>query len=257
LVASRPYAVHAPATHDARAPLLVLLHGYGDSHAPLETALGMDALADEHGFYVALPDGTPDSKGMRFWNATDACCDFESLPVDDVAYLDAIVDDAIARYPIDAARVYVAGFSNGGYMAHRYACDRAERVAAVASFSGAGWLDGAKCAPRAPVSVLEIHGDADPIVRYAGGDTSAVFPHAKGAAYPGARATIEAWAKRESCAPTPTRSDDGREEDTKFASCASGADVELRTLHGAEHRLPLTTGDLERVWSFLSKHARR
>jgi polyhydroxybutyrate depolymerase len=128
--------MRAPASHAATAPLLVLLHGYGSDHANVATHLGIAPLADSHGFYVALPDGTPDRDGARFWNASDACCDFDNLAVDDVAYLDAILDDALARYPIDPARIYVAGFSNGGFMAHRYACDRASRVTAVVSFAG-------------------------------------------------------------------------------------------------------------------------
>ena len=107
---------------------------------------------------------------MRFWNASDACCNFHGLAVDDVAYLDAILDDATRRAPVDPARIYIAGYSNGGFMAHRYACERAARLAAIAAFSGDPWKDATLCKPtrageRAPGS----RRDADEVVPYAGG----------------------------------------------------------------------------------------
>ncbi len=119
--------------------------------------------------FVAHPDGTPDRADRRFWSATDACCDFGGANVDDVAYLTAVIDDVAARYAIDPKRVWVAGISNGGFMAHRLACERADKIAAIVSFAGATWADPARCAPTAPVSVLEVHGAADPVVRYEGG----------------------------------------------------------------------------------------
>src|SRR5581483_722726 len=112
----------------------------------------------------AFPDGTFDRHGDRFWNATDACCDFDETGVDDVAYFRAIVDDVASRYTIDPRRVYAAGASNGGYMAHRVACDAADRVAAVVSVDGANWKDPARCRPSEPVAVLEVHADTDEVV---------------------------------------------------------------------------------------------
>src|SRR5438477_12771559 len=76
LVAARPYAMHVPPKHEPHAPLLVVLHGYGSNHANVESHFHADELADAHGVFVALPDGTQNRRGARFWNATDACCDF-------------------------------------------------------------------------------------------------------------------------------------------------------------------------------------
>jgi polyhydroxybutyrate depolymerase len=258
-VAARPYAMHVPVTHDARAPLLVLLHGYGSDHANVEMHLGVDALSEAHGLFVALPDGTPDAHGARFWNASDACCNFQELPVDDVAYIDAILDDAFARYPIDPSRVYVAGFSNGGFMAHRYACDRAERVAAIASFAGDPWKDSSRCTPRVPTSVLQIHGDADRVVPYGGGRPSdGAFrgpEYARAGAFPAARDGIAMWARIDAC-PDPVRADDAREEVLRYGPCAAGAEVQLWTRHGQPHVLSWSRADGERMWTFLSAHTR-
>jgi len=260
LITARPYTMRAPASHAATAPLLVLLHGYGSDHANVATHLGIAPLADSHGFYVALPDGTPDRDGARFWNASDACCDFDDLAVDDVAYLDAILDDALARYPIDPARIYVAGFSNGGFMAHRYACDRASRVTAVVSFAGEPWKDATKCVPTIPVSVLQVQGDADEVVLYGGGRPSdgrlrgAKF--ARAGVFPGAREAAAMWGTKDGC-PEPSRTDDPREETLRYGPCKEGSAVELWTRHGERHVLSWSPADGERMWTFLAAHTRR
>jgi polyhydroxybutyrate depolymerase len=255
LVVARPYEMHVPPRHPGHAPLLVFLHGYGDDHVGVAQWLGAEALADRHDFLLALPDGTLDASGKRFWNATDACCNFHFVPVDDVAYLDAVIDDAIARYPVDPARVYVAGYSNGGFMAHRYACDRAERVAGVVSFAGAVWKDASRCKPSVPVSVLEVHGDADPRVRYEGAEATAAKDALLRQAYPGAKESIATWARLDGCGTAET-SDDGRDERVRYA-CAGGSGVELWTRHKGTHILKLTPADMDGAWSFLAAHSRR
>jgi polyhydroxybutyrate depolymerase len=261
LVAARPYAMYEPSHHDARAPLVVLLHGFGDTHAGSVQGLGMAALADEHGAFLAAPDGTRDAQGRRFWNGTDACCDFTEPRVDDVAYVDAIIDDAIAHHPIDPSRVYLMGFSNGGFMSHRYACERAERVAAIVSFSGATWRDASRCTPKVPVSVLEVHGDADAVVLFAGGSVKDGAFHgdpafANAGAYPGAAETVQAWAKLDGCGDgTTTTPLSPRDQLTRY-TCPKGVEASLWTRGGAGHLLGLTKSDMEHVWEFLARHSR-
>ncbi len=256
-IAARPYAVHEPPRHEPRAPLLVLLHGLGGDHAEVARRFGIEALADEHGFFVALPDGTTDTAGRRFWNASEACCNFDDLPVDDVAYLDELLRDALARYPIDPSRVYLAGYSNGGFMAHRYACDRAERIAAVVSLAGDPWKDAALCKPRVPVSVLQVHGEADNVVLYGGGPAT---PATRGSlplgALPSAKDAVAMWSRLDGCTGRTT-TDSAREELARYGPCAGGTAVQLWTLHGTGHVLDRTNVDMERLWSFLAAHERK
>jgi polyhydroxybutyrate depolymerase len=251
VLATRPYEMHVPHEHLGKPPLLVFLHGFGGGHVEVAKRFGAEALSDAHGFLLALPDGTTDRAGRRFWNASDACCNRDHLPIDDVAYLDAIIDDAVARYGADPLRVYVGGYSNGGFMAHRYACDRADRVAAIVSFAGEPWKDPSLCRPTVPVSVLAVHGDADDVVRYEGALESRRGDVLE-AAYPGAREAVEMWAKKDGCAPAEERGDVVR-----YGRCGAGAEVVLQTLHGATHALSPTRDDTERMWAFLSAHSRR
>jgi pimeloyl-ACP methyl ester carboxylesterase len=112
---SRPYALKVPAGYDARhpAPLVVLLHGYTSNGDTQARYFGLPALADTAGFLLATPNGTRDLFGNRFWNGTDACCDWFRTGVDDVAYIDAVIDEIAAGHSVDPARVFVVGHSNG------------------------------------------------------------------------------------------------------------------------------------------------
>src|SRR5581483_6123544 len=165
----------------------------------------------------------------------DYCCGTTFTPKpDDVAYLTAIMDDVRLRYRVDEQRVFVVGHSNGGFMSHRMACDRPDRIAAIVSLAGAQWKDVSRCAPATGVSVLEVHGDADLVVQYGGSDL-----------YPGAVETTQDWATLDGCNPT-TRSAGAQLDLTsdlagpetqrvQHDGCPPGRDVELWTIHGGAH----------------------
>jgi polyhydroxybutyrate depolymerase len=241
LVASRPYRIHVPATYvpGDPAPLIVLLHYYGSSGAEQSAYFGFAELARDRGVLVAYPDGSVDRAGQRFWNATDACCDVYGMGVDDVAYLTAVLDDIERRYDVDRRRVYLVGHSSGAFMAHRMACDLAPRVAGIVALAGDVWNDPARCGPGAPVAVLQVHGDGDGSIPYAGGDLALgdLGP------FPSAPASVGTWAALNGCATgledTGERVDveaslPGAETRIERARCAAGA-AELWTIEGGRH----------------------
>jgi polyhydroxybutyrate depolymerase len=240
-LADRPFDVFVPSTYDSSTPmpLVVLLHGYGATGAIQEAYFGLQPLAEQRGFLYVHPDGTKDPLGNQFWNATDACCQRLTEDVDDVGYLMALVDDVSSRYSVDPDRIWFLGHSNGGFMSHRLACDRADRVAAIVSLAGATWLDESKCAPSEPVSVLQIHGTEDQTIDY--DDGGALFFRG----YPGAETTVSSWARKDACTgglvPVDETLDlevslEGAESTvTRTSGCPDGVDVELWTIVGGAH----------------------
>jgi polyhydroxybutyrate depolymerase len=251
-----PVADRAPGE---RLPLLLYLHGLGGSGSEALTNPELRALAERHRMVLVAPDGNFDREGRRFWNAGGACCNFDGKAVNDVARLEALLFHWTQRPEIDPARVYVVGFSNGGFMAHRLACFMDDRLAAVVSIGGAGRAPEEACAPVSTIAVLEIHGDADPIVRYGGGhvlDNRAADPH------PSAPQTFHDWAERLGCSvqakPKTTAVDldprlPGAETKIEsFADCPHGS-VELWTVHGGGHQVA-TPAMLARVGEFLVSH---
>ena len=198
VIVDRPYELRVSSKYDASvpAPLVIAFHGYGDNDdaASLEKWMKLTPTADERGYLYALPNGTYDKVHQRFWNATDACCNFYSSKVDDVAYIAALIDDVARTHNLDRKRVYLTGISGGGFMVHRLACDISDRIAAVVSISGATYDDASQCNPTSAVSIVELHGDADDVVPYAGGTVGGSGPPV-----PSAHDTVQHWATYNGC----------------------------------------------------------
>ena len=188
-----PVADRAPGE---RRPLLIFLHGLGGSGAEALANPELRALAERGRMFLVAPDGFVDREGRRFWNAGPACCNLDGKAVNDVARLEALIFHWRERPEIDPERVYIVGFSNGGFMAHRLACFMDDRLAAIVSIGGAGRAREEACGPTTPIAVAEIHGDADPVVAYGGGrifNDHALDPH------PSSRDTFHDWAERLGC----------------------------------------------------------
>jgi polyhydroxybutyrate depolymerase len=244
----RPFQLHVPESYDPAdpAPLVVLLHGYTSSANIQEGYFRLTAESEARGFLYARPDGTIDGRGDQFWNATDACCDFYRSGVDDSAYLSRLIDTVAASYAVDPARVYLVGHSNGGFMAHRMACDHAAQIAAIVSLAGAATADPAQCAPQRGVSVLQIHGTSDETISFDGGANA-------GNPYPSVAETMALWRDRNGCservdssaAPLDLDSTKPGAETvvTRYPDgCRDGSVVELWSITDGGH-VPVLTGD--------------
>lgn len=220
-------------------PLIVLLHGYTSSGQSITNYWGLGRLVEDYGFVLASPDGTREAGGDQnpFWNATDACCNFESSPVNDSEYILHIIDEIKASHPIDPDRVYVIGHSNGGFMSLRMAYEHSDVIAAVISMAGANHLE-RRDPPPFPVHVLQIHGTNDETIAFQGGEIREVR-------YPSARGTVERWADYNGCR-RPGVSREMRDLEAslpgyetgvlKFAAgCKRGGSAELWTISGGTH----------------------
>jgi polyhydroxybutyrate depolymerase len=164
----RPYLLHVPLQSVPAGgwPLVLELHGRGIDPIRFDRMTGFIAMADEAGFVVVAPSAVGE-----IWNDGRDQHAAEHGAPDDVRYLDAVLDDTLARLPIDERRVYAVGMSNGASMAGRFAGERSERIAALAQVAGTApnVISDSRRRTR-PVAVLQIHGSADPYWLYEGGD---------------------------------------------------------------------------------------
>jgi len=224
---TRTYLIHRPAALDASPALVMMLHGGFGSAPQAEKSYGWDAEADAQRFVVVYPDGDG-----RAWNVGGGCCGAPGRTnVDDVAFLAAVVHDVELALPIDPARVFATGISNGGMMAYRLACDTS-LFAAIGPDSATLLGD---CPSPHPVSVLAIHGTADQNIPYDGGEGSG-FAKIDGPSIPSVN---QLWRTADGCDP-PTSSVSG-DVTTSIASCPSRRTVELITIAGAGHQWPGST----------------
>ena len=174
-------------------PLTILLHGYTSSGRNQDSYFQASDLADDYGFLFAAPDGVREPSGneSRFWNASDACCNFFGVEVDDSEYVRSIIDEMKQRYNVDENRVFLIGHSNGGFMSFRMAYEHSDAVAAIASLAGANHMDQRE-APENPVHILQIHGTNDETIGYQGGD---IMDNR----YPSALQSVRRWATYNGC----------------------------------------------------------
>lgn len=236
-----------------RLPLLVFLHGLGGSGSESAAALGLAAFAERERVVVLAPDGPQDSVGRRFWNAHPACCDFEASGVDHVRELGERIDAIARRSPVDAQRIFLVGFSNGGFMALRLACVLGDRVRGVASIAGAGPGAATSCSSAVP-HVLLVHGDRDTVVRYEGGS---VFDEPALPRHGSARESFEEWADRAGCqraaqaaVPFDAVSAIPGSETVELSgeACRRGS-VGLWTVRGGIHAIG-GSSLIERIWTY-------
>ena len=142
--------------------LVINLHGAGMKAVSSRPTTDYNSVADRYGFVVAYPNGIdstwadgrgrrPDRQGGRR----------RRLPRGP----DRATREPRLRHP--ARHVFVTGMSAGAFMANRLVCDRADLVTAIAPV--AGTLGAGALRPSRPVSVMAVHGTADPVVPYGGG----------------------------------------------------------------------------------------
>lgn len=239
---ARQFVLHVPAAPPRRFrfsrpyPLLLLLHGSNSDGATIERESGMDSLAERYHVVVAYPDGARSILGRvtADWNAGECCGYAQHRQIDDVGFLRAIVEDVSRRLPIDQRRIYVGGFSDGGRMAYRAACELADRVAAIAVVSGS--LKVAGCHPMRPVPLIAIHGTADDNVSYddAVPDSVAVAgPDGAGTTPP----SLRYWARLADCRTFAEQRIASHVRRGTFGRCAGSA-ITLLTVDGGTHGWP-------------------
>jgi polyhydroxybutyrate depolymerase len=226
--ASRTFHLYRPQGLPDGAPLVVMLHGGFGNGAQAERSYNWDSEADNGHFMVAYPDGI-----LRAWNAGSCCGEPQRTNVDDVGFITAMVGAIEQQMPIDRARIYVTGMSNGAMMALRLGC-QTDTFAAIAPVAGTLLSD---CGGARPTSVLQIHGTADDRVPYNGGPGKAFS--ANGTARvdgPSVESVNATWRAIDGCgAPNSTTAGDVT---TQIAGCPDGRTVELISVAGAGHQWP-------------------
>jgi len=228
---SRNFLVHFPPgfTNAQHLPIVFNLHGYGSDAAQQEFYSRMSETSDANNFVVVYPNGIANS-----WNS-GFVTPYNSSP-DDVGFISKIIDTLYTLYNIDLTRVYSCGMSNGGFQSYRLACDLENRIAAIASVTGATTaLQALNCSLSRKIPVLEIHGTADPLVPY-GGSTG----------IKSVEETIDFWVGKDLCSavndtvqyPDTDPNDSSTVERIHYASCGSGTEVMFYKITGGGHTWP-------------------
>lgn len=230
-------------SRDAKAPLVILLHGGGGNPGNAVNMTQFDAVAGREGVIAVYPGGTGGLPGGKIltWNATHCCAYAMRNKVDDVAFISAIIDRLVSSGRADPARVYVTGMSNGGMMSHRLGRELSAKIAAIAPVVGAVFGD--EPPPQGPMPAFIIVGAEDRTVPAAGGqlglqrDVPGGGPAAEDRPVAPARAQADYWVNANGCG-VPKISQDTASRRTLWTGCRSGADVVLVEVANNGHAWP-------------------
>ena len=240
---NRTYLTYIPKALPPGAPLVLVMHGSGEGAAEIRvgTGYGFERLADAHGFAVVYPN----SQSFD-WNDCSRVGDFSvgGRIVDDVGFLQALVDKLGKELGSDPGRVYATGVSSGGFMSLRLALEAPSRFRAVAAASAnVPTEENFKCTPAGPgTSVMLMNGTQDPLVPFAGGESSLLGLFYKGGNVRSSVASTQYFADINALtdAPTSRRTDlpEGAHMQQTLWRGNAKAEVELVAIEGGGHGLP-------------------
>ncbi len=232
----RSYLLKVPRSCDGSKPLpmVIVLHGWTSNAKTAESGFRMDAACEREGFVLVAPNGLGSPQG---WNA--GFIDLSGKRADEVKFIDQLIDHVEAEVKIDPDRIFIAGHSNGAFLAHLLGARLSQRIAAFAAVAGTIGIpqkDGAiKTIPETlgPVSAILVHGKQDRMVSYT--PNAPALLHGVSAAD-----SARWWAKRDGCASTPQKivTGNGNVVTDIYSNGKAGTEVRLVTIANGKHDWP-------------------
>ncbi len=192
----RTYLLHLPTDYQEsdKSPLVIAMHGGFGSAANLQNQSQLSQKADQENFIVVYPEGVRAGLfNIRTWNAGWCCGKASESDVDDVGFINALMDTLIEKYAIDEDRIYATGMSNGGFMSFRLACELSDRIAAIAPVAAS--MSMVECTPTEKLPVIQFHSYLDASVPPQGGIGSGPSDHYN----PPLDSVLNFWADIDSC----------------------------------------------------------
>jgi polyhydroxybutyrate depolymerase len=155
----RKYIIYSPQGYDgnSKLPLLLNFHGFGGQAGDHMSYSNMRSTADSENFILVYPQGT-DLDGSPHWNAALNGGDNKS-DVDDLGFIEALINKLSSENLIDLKRVYAVGYSNGGMMSYALACYKSGLISAIGSVSG--YMLQTECSPSHSIPLIKLHGTTD------------------------------------------------------------------------------------------------
>jgi polyhydroxybutyrate depolymerase len=246
----RSYLIHLPPDDKSRPMSLVIaLHGGGGTGSRMEklTQGGFNALSDREGFIVVYPDGLE-----KHWNdgrsVKEAGWRAHKENVDDVGFISALIEHLVKEQNVDPKRVYITGVSNGALMASKLACEKTEKITAIALVAGTIAENFAPaCSPSRPIPILMMHGTEDSFVLWEGGEIAEKLPRGRRFGRTlSVPETVKFWAANNECPSLPiiTQEPDKDPKDgtrvrkEAYSDCKDGAEVILYAIENGGHTWP-------------------
>ena len=227
-----------------RRSLVLCLHGDGENPESFArvTRREFNRLSEENNFILGYPVALND-----YWN--DAREDSISLShyddVDDVGFLEKVIEYAIDSFRVDPEYVFVTGLANGGLMTFRLACEIPEKFRGFATVAASLSLDQlVDCSADSAISLMAINGTRDPILPYEGGQI--IEDEMELGSVLGIEEAIKFWIEHSDCEEKHTvrdvanrdTFDETRSEKLTYSDCEHGNEIVLIRVTNGGHTWP-------------------
>lgn len=260
---TRSYRVYTAPNYNPANPasLVITLHGLGDNMTNFSTALKFKYIADTANIVIICPQAYSDPLAGTAWNSGAGMYVsgygwyFPNSTINDMGFINRLIDTARANYSIDPSRMYLCGFSMGGFMTERMALQSNLQFAAFASMSGTIGAGITTLNPGRSVPIAHFHGTADSTVFFTDNQFGL-----------DADSLVRFWLSNNNCNPVP---DSSRLNNTaladsitvdKFAYAGSNTDEEVLfyRMNGAGHTILFEPNndmtEIREIWHFFKRH---
>ena len=237
--------------------VLFNLHGYGSNALEQMAYTNFNDLADtkENNFILIHPQGAPLNtvltSSSSHWNSGGWTI---GSTVDDVDFINTIIELVSQKYNLNQERIYSTGMSNGGFMSYHLACNLSSKIAAIASVTGSMSIQTYEsCNPSHPTSILQVHGTIDSTVPFRGNSDLGMKS---------INDVMDYWKLYNACDTDPTSIvtdyfdiEISIQHDT-YLNCLNDIQVELYKIEGMGHRWPnkerYGISATEKIWEFIN-----
>lgn len=259
----RTFLTHLPTGYNKslKYPLILAFHGGSPlGYQSIQYQSKLSQKADSSSFIVVYPEGVKVA-GNRTWNAGGCCAPSTNLNIDDVGFVNSLLNNLFANKSIDTSRVYATGFSNGALLCYRLANELTNRFAAIAPV--AGDLVSYPWEPSKAIPIISFHSYLDQNVKYLGGLTIG----STGTYFPPQDSIFNIIGKNYACSNLKDTlfHKTNQYDHFKYSNCSCNSVIEQYVSYDGEHSWPggLATGTTTvsnqfsatyLMWQFFQKH---
>jgi poly(3-hydroxybutyrate) depolymerase len=228
---TRNCVVHVPSGTN-KPPVVFFIHGANGSGAAFESETKGDVTADREKFIAAYPSASS-TGATGTWDDMSGKGNFP--------FFQAIIDSLDARYKIDRNRIYMTGFSQGGFISFAAGCFYSDVFAAVAPVSG---HSNTTCTVKRPVPMFMTFGAQEGAASFL--------------------KDLDVWLKVDSCPttstltkPYPTSNANSKVSRVSYGPCSHATTVIMDSIVGQGHQWPSSNNlvQADEVWAFFKQYS--
>jgi polyhydroxybutyrate depolymerase len=238
----KPIALIGKKLTTIKTPTIIVLHGGSGNGIQAEKVTNFTRKALPKGFMVVYPNGSERFSRIRTgrtWNANHCCGYAMQRNIDDIGFINTLIDNLIQNHNADPSRIYVTGMSNGAMLTHLVGIHLSDRIAAIAPLIGG--MFGDETPPSMTMPALIINGAKDDVIRLEGG-TLGLRMYSRGydrTPFMPSLYQAQFWAHTNRCDPDYTTRNFRNGALTAFAyDCPSQANVVYYVVNDGAHSWP-------------------